>query len=245
MKVVPTWDWIELQLDLHLLAQFAVQGAERLIEQEEAGPVDQRASQCDPLLLAARHLAWLPVGEGRHLHHLERLAHHAVDVVLGCLLLPKAVGDVFRDGHVGEQRIVLKDGVDVALVGRDPLHRVGRRSRCRPRSDRRTRPACEAWWSCHNPRAPARTGTRPVRPRCRCHRPRRRDRIVSPADAAGPNPFHRSTSRDPLVRVPTVQRRRWFSANTPAGGVFQTTDHRARESQMQPRWAFLDVSTLS
>ena len=48
-----------LQLDLHLLAQLEVEGAERLVEQEHARVVDERARQRDPLLLPAGQLVRL------------------------------------------------------------------------------------------------------------------------------------------------------------------------------------------
>jgi hypothetical protein len=42
-----------LQLDLHLLAELQVEGAERLVEEQDAGPVHQRSGQRDALPLAA------------------------------------------------------------------------------------------------------------------------------------------------------------------------------------------------
>ena len=42
-----------LQLDLHLLAKPQVKGAERLVEEQDAGPIDQRAGERDALALAA------------------------------------------------------------------------------------------------------------------------------------------------------------------------------------------------
>ena len=42
-----------LELELHLLAQLEVEGAERLVEEEHGGPVDERAGERDALLLAA------------------------------------------------------------------------------------------------------------------------------------------------------------------------------------------------
>jgi hypothetical protein len=51
---------------------------------------------------------------------LERLAGLLVAVVLADLALLEAVGDVVEHVHVREQRVGLEDGVDVALVGRDP-----------------------------------------------------------------------------------------------------------------------------
>ena len=45
-----------LELDLHLPAQLQVERAERLVEQQHLRAVDQRAGQCDALLLAAGEL---------------------------------------------------------------------------------------------------------------------------------------------------------------------------------------------
>ena len=44
-------------LELHGLAQLAVERAERLVEQQQARIEDDRAGERDPLLLAARELA--------------------------------------------------------------------------------------------------------------------------------------------------------------------------------------------
>ena len=52
-KVMPDLVLDALQLDLHLLAQLEVEGAERLVEQQHLGPVDQRPGQGHPLALAA------------------------------------------------------------------------------------------------------------------------------------------------------------------------------------------------
>src|SRR5579863_7409332 len=45
------------ELDLEPLAQLEIERSKRLIEQQDGGPVDQRASNGDTLLLAARELA--------------------------------------------------------------------------------------------------------------------------------------------------------------------------------------------
>ena len=58
-KVMPDLALDLLELDLHLLAELEVEGAERLVEQQHLGPVDQRAGQGDPLPLAAGELGGL------------------------------------------------------------------------------------------------------------------------------------------------------------------------------------------
>jgi len=63
----------ELQLQLHLLAQLAVEGAERLVEEQDGGTVHQGARERDALLLSAGELRRLPVGEAAHLDQVQRL----------------------------------------------------------------------------------------------------------------------------------------------------------------------------
>ena len=80
-----------LELDLHLAAQLEVQRAERLVEQQHLGAVDQGSRQRHPLLLATGELGRLAVGELGHLHQLERVLGE-LGRVLGALrrLGPKA-----------------------------------------------------------------------------------------------------------------------------------------------------------
>ena len=62
-----------LQLQLHVLAELEVERAERLVEQEHARMVDERAPERDALLLAAGELLRLALrepGEPDELEHL-------------------------------------------------------------------------------------------------------------------------------------------------------------------------------
>ena len=53
MNVMPTLVLDTLELELHLLAKFQVERAERLVEEEDARAVDERTGQRHTLLLAA------------------------------------------------------------------------------------------------------------------------------------------------------------------------------------------------
>ena len=53
---MPTSRCTDLQQHLQLLAQLQVERAERLVEQQHLGVEDERASERDALLLAAREL---------------------------------------------------------------------------------------------------------------------------------------------------------------------------------------------
>ncbi len=69
-----------LELDLHLFAKLEVEGAERLVEEQNLWMIDQCSSQRDSLLLATgqrpRPLV-LPAGQ---LNQLEHLADSSLDV---------------------------------------------------------------------------------------------------------------------------------------------------------------------
>ena len=87
--------------------------------------------------------------------------------------------------HVGEQRVVLEDGVDVAVVGRRPgdvgaveQHGAGGRAV-------RSRRSSAAPWSCRCPTGRAGRRTRRCRSTGRRRRPRRRRRTASSARRAG------------------------------------------------------------
>jgi hypothetical protein len=65
MNVMPTSRWCALELDLHRLSQLEVERTERLVEKEGARVVGQGARERHPLLLTARELCRLAVGERR------------------------------------------------------------------------------------------------------------------------------------------------------------------------------------
>jgi hypothetical protein len=111
-----------LELDLHLLAQLEIERAQRLVEEEDGGPVDERARQGDALRLPARDLGRLSVLEAGQLHELEHVGDARLDLRVLHLRPPEAERDVLEDREVREQRVVLEHGVHVALVRRQPGH---------------------------------------------------------------------------------------------------------------------------
>ena len=111
-----------LQLHLHRLAQLEVERAQRLIQQQRAGVVDQRSGERHPLLLAARQLSRAPLTPPGQVHDLQHLAHPAGDLGLGDRLAAQPEGHVLEHVHVREQGIGLEHHVDVTLVRRDVGH---------------------------------------------------------------------------------------------------------------------------
>ena len=109
-----------LELELHLLAELQVERAERLVEEEHARLVDERARERYPLLLAAGELAWLALLEALEADEPQDLVHAAAHVLLAHALPAQAERDVLEDRQVREEGVRLEDRVDVALVGRLP-----------------------------------------------------------------------------------------------------------------------------
>ena len=121
-----------LELHLHLLAQLEVERAERLVEQQHGGPVDERAGERDALALAARELVRLRRLAPGQPHQLERLGHARADLVRRHLAALEPERDVALDVEVLEQRVALEHRVDVALERRHASRPARRRGRPRP-----------------------------------------------------------------------------------------------------------------
>ena len=113
-----------LELQLHLLAELEIQGAQRLVQEQHRGVIDQGAGQGHTLLLAAGELPGAPALVPAQAHELQGLANPAGLIRLGRLPLAQAVAHVPGNVHVREERVVLEDRVDVAPVRRDAGHRL-------------------------------------------------------------------------------------------------------------------------
>ena len=168
--------YTELALDApdlgtHRQSQRRVEIGQRLVEQQQMGPLDERASERHALLLAARELRRTPVEERVDSHQRSgfprpRLRFRAID-----LLEPQREHDVLEHAHARIQRVRLEHDADVAIARFDVVHPVLRRTRSRHRLGCRYPPASTAWSSCRSPtdRAPRRR--RRPRWRGRCARP--------------------------------------------------------------------------
>jgi hypothetical protein len=86
------------------------------------GAGDQRPGQSHPLLLPAGNLAGITAVHPRKLYQPEDILHLLADFRLGELLHLQAESHVLKDGHMREQRVILKENADVAPVGRDLAH---------------------------------------------------------------------------------------------------------------------------
>ena len=99
-------------------ADAGVQRAERLVQQQDLGPVRQGARQGDALLLAAREFQREAPAQPGQTHHLEELVapapprapRHPADL--------QRELDVLRHRHVAEQRVVLEHHADAPRLRR-------------------------------------------------------------------------------------------------------------------------------
>ncbi|MPL94881.1 hypothetical protein SDC9_41040 [bioreactor metagenome] len=107
-----------LDLELHVLAQLLVEGAERFVHQHQLGVEDQGPGERDALLLAARHLCGATVGELAHLHHVEGARHFRLALGFGHAPHLERKGQVLGHRHMREKRVVLEHHADPALVRR-------------------------------------------------------------------------------------------------------------------------------
>jgi len=111
-----------LQLDLQVLAEPRVQGAQGLVEEQDARREHERARERDALLLPTGELRGLAVLEALQANELEDPAHLALPVLLVKPLVLEPEGHVGGHVEVGEERVALKHRVDVPFVRRDLCH---------------------------------------------------------------------------------------------------------------------------
>ncbi len=147
-------------LEAHLLAQIGVEVGQGLVEQEHARLDHHGAGERHALLLAARQLGGIALGERAEAHRLQyrrRPWPGSCRAVETAQL--EAEGHVLRDGHVGPDGVALEDHGHAAPLGRQ--RRAGRRDHlavharsCRPSAARSPR-SCAVWSSCRSPRGRA------------------------------------------------------------------------------------------
>jgi hypothetical protein len=98
-----------LDLGPHPAAQAGIEIAERLVQQEHQGFLDQGAAERDPLLLAAGHLARLALHQVGDVESLGQRPDPRADLGLGAVLQLQPEGDVVERREVRIERVVLED----------------------------------------------------------------------------------------------------------------------------------------
>ena len=83
-----------LQLQLHFLSQFQVQGPERLVQKQHLRLIDQRPGNSYPLLLTAGKLIHFPGLVPLQVHQFQHPADPGPNLVLGDFFLLQSKGDI-------------------------------------------------------------------------------------------------------------------------------------------------------
>ncbi|MNT19628.1 hypothetical protein D3C72_1548960 [compost metagenome] len=106
------------EFQLHVLTQAFVEGAQRLVHQQDAWAIHQRPGECDTLLLAAGQLRRVAVLEAFQARQCQRLLDPNPGFGGRYFAQVEGEGDVLGHAHVREQGIALENHAHVALVGR-------------------------------------------------------------------------------------------------------------------------------
>ena len=110
------------QFHLHLLPEFEIQRAQRLIQQKYAGPEHRSAGNGHTLPLATAELAGHTLLVAFQAHQRQRFRQTLLLLGFFNALELEPIGDILGHIHVGEEGIALKDGVHRPLFRRQMGH---------------------------------------------------------------------------------------------------------------------------
>ena len=116
MKVIPTSRWIDFSsicMAWRSLRSRAPSGSSSRITRGRLISARARAT----LAVAPRTTGPACVPETSQVHHFQGFGHPPIPLVPFDSPHLEAIADVLLDCHMGEQRVILKDRIDVALVG--------------------------------------------------------------------------------------------------------------------------------
>ena len=108
------------QVVAEAVAERAVEGAERLVEEKCARLGSKRTCERDPLLLAAGERLHRTLAGTRKTDELEQRLHSRRDLGSRQARHAQPEADVRRDAAVGEEHMLLEHQADPACVGRYP-----------------------------------------------------------------------------------------------------------------------------
>src|SRR5262245_42326688 len=101
-------------------ADLSIKGAEGLVKQKQTGLDGKRAGEGDALPLTARELRRIALLKPGELHQLQQLAHAPRNLFPARAARAgphaQAEADILRNGHVAEERVVLENQPDMALL---------------------------------------------------------------------------------------------------------------------------------
>ncbi len=108
-----------LDLDLHFFAQVFIKRGQRFIHQKNTRRIDDRAGQCDTLLLPTGELFRTAIGEICEPHAGKRLAGDTMPLLFWHTTRFEWESHIVEYTHVGKQRVMLKHHTNIALMRRN------------------------------------------------------------------------------------------------------------------------------
>ncbi len=105
-----------LDFILHLLAQLFIERAERFVHQHQVWFKHQGAGHSNTLLLTAGQLRRTPVAEGPQLHQVQNVLNPFLNFRFAHLAHLQRKREIFSNGHVREQSVVLEHHANAAFV---------------------------------------------------------------------------------------------------------------------------------
>ena len=107
-----------LDFDLHIETQVLVQRGKGFVQQQDPRSHRKRTRKGNALLLSTRQLPRLTIAKAFHSHGPEHFRHALSLIRFGIATRIKAVGDIVADGHMREERVILKNDPHLATVRR-------------------------------------------------------------------------------------------------------------------------------
>ena len=108
----------------HFQAQLGVEIGERFVEEQDVGFDHEGAGQGHTLLLSAGKLVWRSFGVRFHSNRGQRLLHSLRLFSGGNAANIQSIRDVFRDGHVRPERVILENHPGIPQMRRHAGHRL-------------------------------------------------------------------------------------------------------------------------
>ena len=110
------------QLLLHILAQLQVKGAERLVKEQYLRLVYECTCNSYTLLLTARETCDAAFGEAGEHNHRKHALYLFLYLLFRQSALAKRKRHIFKDIQMRKQSILLKYGIDMALMRRNIVY---------------------------------------------------------------------------------------------------------------------------
>ena len=109
------------QLVLHILAQFKVKRGKRLVKQKYLRLIDNRAGDCNALLLTARKPRNIALFKAFEIYKPQHIVYLLLNLLFGHLFNTKPERNVIIYVIVRKKRITLKNGVHRTFVRRNTI----------------------------------------------------------------------------------------------------------------------------